>query len=423
MKNFTITIDSTLARSLLIGAAIVFLLLPAYFFIKWSFANMAAMRTDLPEIADLATRLGPDDSQTHFTAAALYEKTFLPEDFERSLSEYEKAAALSPANYLLWLELGKARERAGDTGGAEAALRYAVSLAPNYAAPHWALGNTLVRQGKTGEGFAELRAAAAANPAFAAAAVRSALQALDGELAQIGNAIGDGPEIRAALITELTRAKRLDEAFRIWKNISPHEQTGPLAEASGTLLAELITAKKFAEAFEIELARQGRDPQTPAGTLANGGFEDEIKSRGASIFEWQIADGAQPQIVISDGQKHGGARSLLIVFNSSDPKDFRSIAQHVPVEPGKNYEFTAYYRAELKAAADVKWEIADADTSAAIASTNVVSNTADWVELRCRFTSPKSGAVIVRFVRENCASAICPMIGRLWFDDLAVRAF
>ncbi len=187
---------------------------------------MAAMRTDLPEIADLATRLGPDDSQTHFTAAALYEKTFLPEDFQRSLTEFEKAAALSPANYILWLELGKARRRAGDTSGAETALRYAVSLAPNYAAPRWALGNTLVRQGRADEGFAELRAAAAANPTYAAAAVRSALQTLDGDLTQINNAIGDGPEIRGALIAELTRAKRLDEAFRIWKTISPNEQSG-----------------------------------------------------------------------------------------------------------------------------------------------------------------------------------------------------
>ena len=82
LKNFTITIDSMLSRSLLIGAAIVVLLF-AYFFIKWSFANMAAMRTDLPEIADHATRLGPDDSQTHFTAAALYRKNFSARGFSR----------------------------------------------------------------------------------------------------------------------------------------------------------------------------------------------------------------------------------------------------------------------------------------------------------------------------------------------------
>src|SRR5215204_6226458 len=132
----------------------------AYLFAKWFFANTIAARSIYKEIAEFSVGLAPGDPATHFASAVLYEKTFLPEDLPRSLAEFEQAVALSPNDYRLWFELGRARERSGDAPGAEKALRRALALAPNYSLVQWALGNFLLRQGNEPEAFALIRNAA-----------------------------------------------------------------------------------------------------------------------------------------------------------------------------------------------------------------------------------------------------------------------
>src|SRR6476620_1782957 len=108
-RSGSIQINTGARRAMLVTAALAIIGF-SVFAAKWNFANMAAMRTDRLEIAEFAVGLGPSDSQTHYTHATMLEKTFLPEDFSQALREYETAAALSPSNYLLWVDLGKARE-------------------------------------------------------------------------------------------------------------------------------------------------------------------------------------------------------------------------------------------------------------------------------------------------------------------------
>ena len=83
----------------------------AWFFIKWNFANAVASRLDTKRaefkpVADWLVQMAPNDPQTHFAAARIYEKTFDHDDLTKSLSEYEMAVALSPYNYVTWIELG-----------------------------------------------------------------------------------------------------------------------------------------------------------------------------------------------------------------------------------------------------------------------------------------------------------------------------
>src|SRR5687768_4449387 len=128
-----IRIDPGKGRFILIADAVL-CLIALFFFIKWHFANAIADQLDSarPEsrlVADWLSRTAPGDPQIHFLAVALFEKTFDPADLRRSVYEYEKAAALSPYNYVMWLNLGKARNLSGDTAGAESAFRRAFELA------------------------------------------------------------------------------------------------------------------------------------------------------------------------------------------------------------------------------------------------------------------------------------------------------
>ena len=185
----------------------------------------------------------------------------------------------------------------------------------------------------------------------------------------------------------------------------------------GTLLGE----KKFRYAGEVAAGlSDAADPKS--GQVSNGGFESIVKPTGAGPFEWIIAPGLQPQIVLTNGQKHGGSNSLLIVFNSSDSKDFRTVSQLIAVQPNTSYEFEIFYRAELKTQALFKWEVADAADDKTIALSDPISNTVQWLPLLLKFKSPPtSDGVILRLTRENC-SQICPVAGSIGFDDISLRS-
>jgi tetratricopeptide (TPR) repeat protein len=322
----------------------------------------------------------------------------------------------------MWVNVGKARSLNGDTAGAEIAFRRAIELAPNYAAVQWVYGNFLVRQGSTDEGFKLIAKAAASNPEYSAPAVTTAIQIFDGNLNAIRKAMGDSDITNAALANVMTSQKRFDEAWDAWsrlsdKNSDKHKRLGE------TLVTLMAGAKEFQFAARIYADIQTGEGEKPAvGKIANGGFEDGVKLRNAGLFEWQIADGAEPQIGLSDGQKRSGKYALFMLFNSFETAGFRSVSQNVPVEPGAVYEFEVFYRSDIKTTALLKWEIGDGVTTGAIASTEPLTAAADWTPVRVRFTVPEvSDGVIVRFVRQGCSGPTCPVTGRISFDDLSIR--
>ena len=186
----------------------------------------------------------------------------------------------------------------------------------------------------------------------------------------------------------------------------------------------MLAAKKYRDALPIQ---QSISEQTDAesfapGKIYNGGFESEIKRERASVFDWQIADGAQPQIGFDDAEKRGGNRSLVMIFNSSNGKDFRQISQTIVTESNRKYIFEALYKSDLKTAATLHWEIIDASDGKNLATTNAIAERADWTRLNTEFTSSENTqAVTVRLVREACKSIICPISGKVWFDDFSLK--
>jgi hypothetical protein len=405
-------------------AALVICLTTAFFFVKWCLANAISAQAEYKEIAELAARLAPSDPQPHFSSAALLEKTFLPEDIAKSLAEYEKATALSPHNYLFWLALGKARERAGEPEAAEKALRRAAELAPNYGNVRWTLGNILVRQGKTDEGFAEIRRAAETDFNFTAPAVSSAWQVLEGDIAQVKKAIGDSPQTNAALAVFLAKQKRYDEAFAAWNGLPAETKSGVFKQNGVDLYNQMLNDKKYRFAAELrpQIFPNATEPFN-IGKIENGDFERDVKMREATPFEWQIGEGNQPQIGYDTQQKRGGERSLLFVYNSPDGKNLRGVSQTIIVEAGKKYRFSAFYKSDLKTAATVRWEIIDAADGKILAAPGAVAEKTDWTNLSLEFSiGDATEAVVVRLVRADCKSAICPISGKVWFDDFELTA-
>ena len=417
MSVKSIKLETITQRALLLGAGFVFLI-SVVFFVRWCFGYAIATQAISKELAEFAVSLAPNAPQTHFALATLNEQTFLPEDLQKSLTEYEKATALAPHDYRLWFALGKARERGGDAVGAELALKKAVELAPSYSRLRWAYGNIILRQGKTAEAFAEMRQAAEGEKTFINPLVATAWQIFDGDITQVKQSVGDSTQINFVLPLFLAKQNRFDEAFAIWDSLPAEVKKTTFTENGEEFFKQLIEAKKYRDALRVKTQIRESDTENFAvGVISNGGFETDIKPN-ADIFGWQIADGVQPQIGFDVIQKQGGNQSLAIVFNSPNGQDFRSLSQTVVVESGKNYGLEAVFKSNLKTTATLKWEIVDVADGKVLAATEAIAASAEWTSLKADFTVPENTqAVIIRLAREVCKTTACPISGKIWFDD------
>lgn len=420
MSTRTIKIDSPLKKAALLLAAAA-CIGGAYFFAKWGLVNSAVLRVDNGDLALYLTTLAPDDPLPHYASAVFLEKSFEPADVDHSLKEFETATGLAPGNYLYWLDLGRARERSGDAEGAERALRQSLLLAPNYSRVQWALGNALLRQGRREEAYAEIQKAVTGDPALAMPAAVMAWQFFNGDIAEIRRSAGGSARLDAALAALLIGQKKYDEAIAIWDSIPAAEKSTTVKDIGTTLYSKLIEARRLRQALRISYELDSQATRFEPGIVVNGGFESAVKLEGAGPFEWQIAGGLQPQIVLTNGKKHGGNNSLLLVFNTNAVTDFRSVTLLVPVEPNTEYDFQVFYSSDLKTPASFKWEVVNALDGRTIASTNAITPSTEWTPLTVRFkSSDASDGVIIRLARGDCGT-VCPIVGNLWFDDVSLR--
>lgn len=411
----------TFQKKVFLIAGVFTCLVITFFFVKWCLANAVATQADSIEMANFTVSAAPSDSQTHYALAVLSGQTFLPEELSKSLTEFEQATALAPNDFRLWLALGKARERSGDAVSAELALKKALDLAPNYAPVQWALGNILLRQGKTSEAFVELRKAAQGDKSFINPAISAAWQIFEGDLNQIRQNLDDSAKTNSALAVFLAKQKRFEEALETWSALPTEDKKAAFKEERAELLREMLAAKKYRNALKVQ--EQATEAENfSLGKVSNGGFETNVKTKEASVFEWQIADSLQPQIGFDDKEKYNGNKSLVIIFNSTDGKDFRSVSQTIAIESGKKYAFEAFYKSDLKTSATLKWEIVDASDEKVLAATESVLKNSEWTNLKAEFISPaNTEAVTLRLARETCKSLICPISGKIWFDDFSLN--
>lgn len=399
-----------------------------WFFVRWNFANVISSNLDSsrPEsriVAEWLLGIGPSDPQTHFAAALTLEKTFDPADLAMSLKEYELAASLSPNNYIMWMNLGKARSANGDIAGSDAAFQRALELAPNNASLQWAYGNSLIRHGNTAEGFSMIVKAASAVPEYSQNAVTMALQIFDGDPARVRSALGDTSLTNASLASALAQQSRFDDAIECWSRLSAPERSGAYAKLGESLAAKFSAAGKYQYAARVFSDVRSVESEQPAiGQVNNGGFESGVKLSNAGLFEWQVSEGGSPQVGLSESQTRSGKYGLVVVFNAFETAAWRSISQTIAVAPAAEYELEIYYKSDIRSTASLKWEVIDAATNASIAVSPPLVPNAEWARLPLRFKAPSTGdGVIIRTVREGCSGPACPMNGRLALDDISIR--
>lgn len=386
--------------------------------------EVAAMRLDT---ARSGLKLAPNDPWTHWAYAGLEKSSFEADALSDSLRHYEEAVRLSPNDYRLWMDLGRAREQAGDAAGGEKALQRAVELAPAYAYPRWLLGNLLLRAGRGDAAFQELRRAAEADPKLRPQIFNVAWYVFGEDVQAVKNAVGNSASARAEFAAYLGGRGRFDDALGLWASLSAAEKKEQRANGE-TLMNALVAAKRYRAAQNLlrELAPEAVAAGISFEQFTNGGFENDAGTGIAGLFSWQVTSIPQAQVAVDPNYRHTGQRSLRILFKSPSTLDFKNVSQLVAVEPGTHYRFTCFVRIEdLKSAGTPIIEILDgADERHVLnASPQLPTGKSDWQPVTIDFETPATTeAVKVRIARALCVGdPVCPIYGIVWYDDFNLQ--
>ena len=407
---------------------IVFLGLLAFFWGIWTsgreglsqlFAGHGLM-TDRIEEADQAIWLSPALAEGHYVRASLL---YNREEFAEAIKEYERAVSVRPHDYALWLELGRARDQAGDPEGAIVAFRESTHLAPFYAQPHWQLGNTLYRVGRRDEAFDELRHAIVSDPGLFPTALDLSWPAFKGDAQAIEQAIQpQTASMHIALARFLVDHGKISEAlqqFRAAGAVSEDDRRG--------LLRDLLAAHRFVEAHEVWSSARSADT---GGTslFVDGGFESEIKLDDPG-FGWQPLRSSEALSISSDTKNpHSGARSIRVDWSGkSDPSD-EVMSQLLLVEPGARYRLSFAARTEELLTGGLPMvtviDASDDKRRILMKSKTLPQGTNPWENYIYEFTATETtSAVLISIRRENCNTTPCPAFGHAWFDDFSLQRF
>ncbi|MDT5062873.1 MAG: hypothetical protein QOH63_3332 [Acidobacteriota bacterium] len=369
--------------------------------------------------ADAATLLTPSDPEAHLVRAALLKAD---NRLDEAIREYCRAAALRPRDYVLWLELGLALDEAEDQAGAINAFKEAVALAPDYAEPHWQLGNVLLRAGHADEAFSEMRRATQSNQAFLPQLIDLAWTIYSGDIASIKQAVQpEGSAARLALARFTARHGKASDAARIFRTIENVRE-----EDLRAFLSELLAAREFRVAYEVWVEGQGSQDGASSSDFDDGGFEEQIKFDDPG-FGWQIARNPQGvRLSLDNVQPHQGSSSLRIDFSGDSNPASTIISQTVLVEPNARYRLRFNVRAEELVTGGLPLiAILDAnvkDSTQLAESDPLPPKTAPWQERSMDFaTGKETQAVLVVLRRRSCESGPCPVFGSLWLDDFSLQ--
>jgi hypothetical protein len=366
--------------------------------------------------ADDAVRYGPSDPEAFYVRAMIHQRLAQPTEAIRDL---ERATELRRHDYLLWLELGRARQLADDTDGALSAFQESVRLAPYFVQPRWQLGNLLLRSSRIDEAFAELRRAAAGDPDLLPIVFDLAWNAYRGNARAVEQAIQlERQPDKIALAHFLLKHGNPAEAVALFR--SAGNVTG--AQTS-ELTAALLAVKQFHEAYG---AWSGKDYHEGLGTITNGGFEEQIAT-GDAGFGWQLTDQQEAvRATLDTSETQAGKQSLRLEFKGLSNPGSPLLSQLVLVEPDTTYQLRFAARTQKLIAGGLPVVvIADVDTkngSVLGQSAPILGHGDEWHDYNLSFKTPKNtSAVRITVQRQSCGRQPCPALGRLWVDEFSLR--
>jgi tetratricopeptide (TPR) repeat protein len=363
--------------------------------------------------ANAAVRLSAGNPDAHYVRATILEPTDLP----TAISEYRQAALARPEDFVLWLSLARASEMNGDTAGAIAAARQAVPLAPDYAEPHYQLGNILLRAGQKDDAFKELRLAGASNPTLLPGIIDLAWRVSGGNVQFVTRAIEPGTPATYQALGQYFRQRQ-----EVGATIAMFVAAGSAAEQDRrSYLGDLIRAKRFNDA--AYLWKVGRQDGAAPGVMVDPGFEQESNLKDPG-FGWRLGEKDTGFHLSLDTDKpRQGRSSLKIEFNGDSDPSSPVISQLVLVDPGVHYQLHFAAKSEGLVSGGLPLVVVtDAGDNKVLGQSDRLPTTDGWREYTFDFVvGPSASAIRIELQRQACSKSPCPIFGRLWLDNFLLQ--
>ena len=363
--------------------------------------------------ANAAVRLDTTNPDAHYVRATILEAS----DLTPAIAEHYQAALARPDDYVLWLSLARARELNGETDGAIAAARQAVPLAPDYAEPHYQLGNILLRAGQNDEAFKELSLAGTSNPTLLPGIIDLAWRTSGKNASYVEHAFAPGSVAAYRALGDYFRQqKELDAA------IAMYTAAGSAAiEDRRSFVAELIAGKHFREAAIL----WGVDQPASAkpGVMIDPGFEQESNLREG--FGWSLGEADKGfRLSLDTNKPQEGKSSLKVEFTGNSESASPVISQLILIEPSAHYQLHFAGRSEDLVSGGLPLvAVIDAEATKIVGQSEQFSKATDgWREYTIDFvTGPSTDAVQIALQRQPCERSPCPIFGRLWLDNFSLK--
>ena len=153
--------------------------------------------------------------------------------------------------------------------------------------------------------------------------------------------------------------------------------------------------------------------------LYNGGFEEEITSRG---FDWHIS--RRGKFVIEQSSVRGAAeeKALHIRFRGRK-EEFHHVYQPLFLAPGF-YEFSGRVRLDIDSIGGLQWKVlCKTETWSVMGATEKFRGSSDWKGFDVKFGIPDSCKRVRLRLDSSGNHPIEHLIrGEVWFDSLSIRA-
>ena len=297
-----------------------------------------------------ASRIVPDDAEYRLRLAL----SIADQASAESLALLRQAAALSPADARIWIELGLRYESLQNYSEAEKCLLHAAEVDRQYV-PRWTLANYYLRHEDTANFWRWARSCAEVIPGDPVPLFR-----LCGRVTEDGNLMDrlalHGAELRSAYLAYLIETGKLELGARVANGLVS-EGSATAAPVLMDYCDRLLAGSRVGEALSVwnGLSRHGWIPFAgldPAGglVLTNGDFAIDPTSRG---FDWRT-----PEVEGVSVLREHASGGLRVTFSGEQLENCAPLAQTVPVEGGGRYAVDVSYRTSgIQNDAGLSWQV------------------------------------------------------------------
>ncbi len=334
-----------------------------------------------------------------------------------AVPELETSVRLNPYNAACWTALGDAYGHAGDLANQRRTLEAALKVEPNDAPLALQAATIFANSNEVQRALPLYRVAIEKRPAWAQEIIRHAWFHEPDPEQLLTNAIPPTPSAKLILLRLLVEQQQWGGAELVWQNVI---QSKDVFDSKDALfyIDSLLAQGNLERALKSWKQLAARDPQlsdtASAGNLiVNPGFERNILNGG---FGWTYQRVNGVDITMDTAEFHSGMRSLSFNFDI-EGIGITGLKQLVVVQPGSQYSFSAWIRADsVEAVNGPRLAFVDAQTHQPVFSTEDVLGSFPWRRMTGEFsTGPKTNLLELSVVRTPSDGRIR---GRVWIDDI-----